>query len=157
MVEIIKQFFGNNISNLERFVGAVGISGFISLVFSIFFIVYKGKKFDKAIEQIEKEADEKIKEYKEQNEEAFKQLKEDTEKTLDNLCNMFLLEATKEGVDIDKFNAIVDIYKKTIKTEMLDTDELEAIKKQEIENTQTQQESVNENLNNIDKVLNDYI
>ena len=157
MIEIIKTFFGNSVSAVEAFCGVVSVGSILAFFSTIFFIVYKGKKLDKAKEQLIKETKEEIDRFKKENEEAITTLKKDTKQSIDNLCNMFLLEATKQGVDLDKFNAIVNLYKNTISYEMLDTDKLEAEKKQEIEETQTKQESVNENLDNINKVLNDIV
>ena len=156
MIEVIMKFFGNNISNLERFVGVVGVGEILTLFLTIFVIVYKGKKFDKATEQIKKEANEERKKFEEKHEEAIKTLREENKKSIDNLCNMFLIEATKSGVDLEKFNAIVDIYKKTITYEALDTDKLQEEKEKEIAQEQTNQEQVNENLKNIE-ALSEYV
>ena len=157
MIEIIKTFFGNSLSAVEAFCGAVSLGSIITLIGSIFFIVYKGKKFDKATTQINKEVNEKIDAFKQKHEEEIKEFEEKTKKNIDNLCNMFLIEATKQGVDLEKFNAIVDLYKKTISYEMLDTDKLQEEKEKEIETEQTKQEQVNQNLNNIDKTLSDLV
>ena len=157
MVEIIKQFFGGSVSAIEAFVGSVGVMGILSICISIFYNTYKSKKTKKDIESVKAEnqalLDNFIKEY----EEEIKALKNGLTSDLDNITNMIMLEASKSGVDMEKFKKIAELYKKVIKDEILDTDKLEEEKQIEIENTQSQQESVNENLNNIDKVLNDYI
>ena len=152
MVELIKQLFGGSVSAVEAFVGVVGINGVISLIVSIWIIAYKGKKFDKGIEQINKETNEKISEFKKENEVAINTFKEQTKKNIDNLCNMFLIEATKQGVDLEKFNAIVGLYKDTISTELLDTDKLVEEKTEEIAQEQSTQEEVNENINKINEL-----
>lgn len=157
MVEIIKQFFGNSVSAIEMFVGSVGLMGIMSIFISIFYNTYKGKKTKKEIESVKEEnkalLDNFIKEY----EEEIKALKNALTSDLDNISNMILIEATKSGVDLDKTKQIIDLYKKVVKEEILDTDKIEAEKVEQVEKEQSTQESVNENLNNIDKVLNDYI
>ena len=67
---------------------------------------------------------------------------------------MLLLELKKSGYDMETINAVIDIYKKTAKDELLDTDKLLEEKTKEIEEEKTTQEAVNENLKNID-TLND--
>lgn len=156
MVEIIRQFFGNSVSAVEAFVGIVGIGEILTLFLTIFVIVYKGKKFDKATEQIQKEANEERKKFEEKHNKEMEALKEGLTKDLDNISNMVMLEAMKNGVNIDQFNQIVELYKKVIKDELLDTDKLEAEKQEQVEQEQTQQDSVNENLKNID-ALNDLV
>lgn len=157
MVEIIKQFFGNSVSAVEAFVASVGVMGILSIMISIFYNTYKGKKTKKEIESVKEEnktlLDNFIKEY----EEEIKALKNALTSDLDNISNMILIEATKSGVDLDKTKQIIDLYKKVVKEEILDTDKIEAEKVEQVEKEQSTQESVNENLNNIDKVLNDYI
>ncbi len=157
MVEIIKQFFGGSVSAIEAFVGSVGVMGILSICISIFYNTYKSKKTKKDIESVKAEnqalLDNFIKEY----EEEIKALKNGLTSDLDNITNMIMLEASKSGVDMEKFKKIAELYKKVIKDEILDTDKLQEEKEQEIEQEKTTQDSVNENLNNIDKVLNDYI
>ena len=157
MVEIIKQFFGNSVSAIEAFVASVGVMGILSIMISIFYNTYKSKKTKKDIESVKEEnkalLDNFIKEY----EEEIKALKNALTSDLDNISNMILIEATKSGVDLDKTKQIIDLYKKVVKEEILDTDKIEAEKVEQQEQAQTQQESVNENLNNIDKVLNDLV
>ena len=157
MVEVIKQFFGNSVSAIEMFVGSVGLMGILSIFISIFYNTYKSKKTKREIESVKEENDKIINEFIKQHESEMNALKEGLTKDLDSITNMIMLEASKSGVDMDKFNQIVELYKKVIKDEILDTDKLEEEKQIEIENTQSQQESVNENLNNIDKVLNDLV
>lgn len=157
MVEIIKQFFGNSVSAIEAFVASVGVMGILSIMISIFYNTYKSKKTKKEIESVKEEnkalLDNFIKEY----EDEIKALKNALTSDLDNISNMILIEATKEGVDLDKTKQIIDLYKKVVKEEILDTDKIEAEKVEQQEQAQTQQESVNENLNNIDKVLKDLV
>ncbi len=157
MVEVIKQFFGNSVSAIEMFVGSVGLMGILSIFISIFYNTYKSKKTKKEIESVKEENYKIICEFLEKHNKEMNALKEGLTKDLDSITNMIMLEASKSGVDMDKFNQIVELYKKVIKDEILDTDKLEEEKQIEIENTQTQQDSVNENLNNIDKVLNDLV
>ena len=157
MVEVIKQFFGNSVSAIEMFVGSVGLMGIMSIFISIFYNTYKSKKTKKEIESVKAEnqalLDNFIKEY----EEEIKALKNGLTSDLDNISNMILIEATKSGVDLEKTKQIIDLYKKVVKEEILDTEKIEAEKVEQVEQEQTQQEQVNENLNNIDKVLNDLV
>ena len=155
MIEILKTFFGGSMSAIEAFVGSVGLMGILSIVISIFYNTYKSKKTNKEIESVKAENKAIIDSFIEQHKIELEALKTNLTKDLDNISNMVMLEASKSGVDMDKFNQIVELYKKVIKDEILDTDKLEEEKKIEIETTQTTQEQVNENLNNIDKVLND--
>lgn len=157
MVEIIKQFFGNSVSAIEMFVGSVGLMGILSIFISIFYNTYKGKKTKKEIESVKAENQAIINEFVETHKTELEALKSNLTKDLDNISNMVMLEAMKNGVNIDQFNQIVELYKKVIKDELLDTDKLEAEKVEQVEQEQTQQDSVNENLNNIDKVLNDLV
>ena len=157
MIEIIKTFFGGSMSAIEAFVGSVGLMGILSIVMSIFYNTYKSKKTKKEIESVKAENDKIINEFIKQHESEMNALKEGLTKDLDSITNMIMLEASKSGVDMDKFNQIVELYKKVIKDEILDTDKLENEKQEQIEKEQTTQESVNENLNNIDKVLNDLV
>ena len=157
MVEIIKQFFGNSVSAIEMFVGSVGLMGILSIVISIFYNTYKSKKTKKEIESVKAENQAIINEFVEQHKTELEALKSNLTKDLDNISNMVMLEAMKNGVNIDQFNQIVELYKKVVKDELLDTDTLQNEKQEQVENEQTKEDSVNENLNNIDKVLNDYI
>ena len=52
MIEVIKQFFGGSVSAIEAFVGSIGLMGILSILGSIFFNVYKGKKTKKEIESV---------------------------------------------------------------------------------------------------------
>lgn len=156
MVEIIKQFFGNSVSAIEMFVGSVGLMGILSIVISIFYNTYKGKKTKKEIESVKAENQAIINEFVETHKTELEALKSNLTKDLDNISNMVMLEAMKNGVNIDQFNQIVELYKKVIKDELLDTDKLEAEKQEQVEQEQTQQDSVNENLKNID-ALNDLV
>ena len=157
MVEIIKQFFGGSVSAIEAFVGSVGVMGILSIMISIFYNTYKSKKTKNEIESVKEEnkalLDNFIKEY----EEEIKSLKNALTSDLDNISNMILIEATKSGVDLDKTKQIMDLYKKVVKEEILHAERIEAEKVEQVEQEQTKQESVNENLNNIDKVLNDLV
>lgn len=156
MVEIIKQFFGNSVSAIEMFVGSVGLMGILSIFISIFYNTYKSKKTKKEIESVKAENQAIINEFVEQHKTELEALKSNLTKDLDNISNMVMLEAMKNGVNIDQFNQIVELYKKVIKDELLDTDKLEAEKVEQVEQEQTQQDSVNENLKNID-ALNDLV
>lgn len=157
MVEIIKQFFGGSVSAIECFVGSVGLMGILSILGSIFFNVYKGKKTKKEIESVKAENQALIDAFIQEHNAELEALKKALTSDLDNISNMILIEATKSGIDLDKTKQIIDLYKKVVKEEILDTDKIEAEKVEQIENEQTQQEQVNENLNNIDKVLNDLV
>lgn len=156
MVEIIKQFFGNSVSAIEMFVGSVGLMGILSIVISIFYNTYKGKKTKKEIESVKAENQAIINEFVETHKTELEALKSNLTKDLDNISNMVMLEAMKNGVNIDQFNQIVELYKKVIKDELLDTDKLQEEKVEQVEQEQTQQDSVNENLKNID-ALNDLV
>ena len=157
MVELIKQLFGGSVSAIEAWVGGVGLFGIISIMASIFYNTYKGKKTKKEIESIKEENKALLEAFIQEHNEELKNLKNALTSDLDNISNMILIEATKSGVDLDKTKQIIDLYKKVVKEEILDTDKIEAEKVEQVEAEQTTQESVNENLNNIDKVLNDYI
>ena len=157
MIEILKTFFGGSMSAIEAFVGSVGLMGILSIVISIFYNTYKSKKTNKEIESVKAENKAIIDAFIEAHKQELEALKTNLTKDLDNISNMVMLEAMKQGVDIENFNQIVDLYKKVIKDEILDTDKLENEKQEQIEKEQTTQESVNENLNNIDKVLNDLV
>lgn len=156
MVEIIKQFFGNSVSAIEMFVGSVGLMGILSIVISIFYNTYKGKKTKKEIESVKAENQAIINEFVETHKTELEALKSNLTKDLDNISNMVMLEAMKNGVNIDQFNQIVELYKKVIKDELLDTDKLEAEKQEQVEQEKSTQDSVNENLKNID-ALNDLV
>lgn len=156
MIEIIKQFFGNSVSAIEMFVGSVGLMGILSIFISIFYNTYKSKKTKKEIESVKAENQAIINEFVEQHKTELEALKSNLTKDLDNISNMVMLEAMKNGVNIDQFNQIVELYKKVIKDELLDTDKLQVEKQEQVEQEQTQQDSVNENLKNID-ALNDLV
>ena len=157
MVEIIKQFFGNSVSAIEAFVASVGVMGIISIFGSIFYNTYKGKKTKKEIESVKAENKALLDEFIQQHNAELEALKNALTSDLDNISNMILIEATKSGVDLDKTKQIIDLYKKVVKEEILDTDKIEADKVEQVESEQSTQDSVNENLNNIDKVLNDLV
>jgi len=157
MIEVIKQFFGGSVSAIEAFVGSVGVMGILSIVISIFYNTYKGKKTQKEIESVKAENKALLDNFIQEHNEELKALKNALTSDLDNISNMILIEATKSGIDLDKTKQIIDLYKKVIKDEVLDTDKIEADKVEQIEQEQTQQESVNENLNNIDSILNDIV
>ena len=154
MVEVIKNFFGNSMTAVEAFVGSVGLMGIISIFASIFYNVYRGKKTNKALAEVKAENQKIIDEFKEKYAVEIEALKKGLTASVDNICNMLLLELKKSGYDMETINAVIDIYKKTAKDELLDTDKLLEEKTQEIEEEKTTQEQVNENLKNID-TLND--
>ena len=157
MIEVIKQFFGGSVSAIEAFVGSVGVMGILSIVISIFYNTYKGKKTQKEIESVKVENKALLDNFIQEHNEELKALKNALTSDLDNISNMILIEATKSGIDLDKTKQIIDLYKKVAKDELLDTNKIEADKVEQIEQEQTQQESVNENLNNIDSILNDIV
>lgn len=157
MVELIKQFFGGSVSAIEAFVGSVGVMGILSLCISIVYNVHKGKKDKKEKEEIKAQNKALIDEFVEKYNNEIETLKKGLNASVDNICNMLLLELKKSGYDMETINAVIDLYKKTAKDELLDTDKLQEEKAEEIALEQTQQEKVNENLNNIDKVLNDIV
>lgn len=157
MVEIIKNFFGNSVSAVEAFVASVGLMGILSIVISIFYNTYKSKKTNKAIESVKAENEAIINAFIEQHKTELEALKTNLTKDLDNISNMVMLEAMKQGVDIENFNQIVDLYKKVIKDEILDTDKLETEKQEAVIQEELKQDKVNDCLNNIDKTLNDLV
>ena len=157
MIEVIKQFFGGSVSAIECFVGSVGIMGILSIVISIFYNTYKGKKTKKEIESVKAENKALLDSFIQQHNEELKALKNALTSDLDNISNMILLEATKSGIDLEKTKQIIDLYKKVVKEEILDTDKIEAEKVEQVENEQSTQDSVNENLNNIDSLMNDLV
>ena len=156
MVEIIKQFFGNSVSAIEAFVASVGVMGILSIVISIFYNTYKSKKTKKEIESVKAENQALLDDFIKKYEEEIKALKNGLTSDLDNISNMILIEATKSGVDLEKTKQIIDLYKKVVKEEILDTDKIEAEKVEQQEQEKSTQESVNENLKNID-ALNDLV
>lgn len=153
MVEVIKNFFGNSVSAVEAWVAGVGLSGIIIFLLGIFNIVCVGKKLGKSNEEVKAECNKKIEDFKEQTKKENEEFRENMKKNVNNLADMLLIESSKQGVDLEKFKAIIDIYKDTA-SELLDTDKLLEEKTQEIEEEKTTQEAVNENLKNID-TLND--
>jgi len=155
MIEVIKQFFGGSVSAIEAWVAGVGLSGIIMFCLGIFNVVRVGKKLGKSYEEVKAECDKKIEDFKEQNKEENEKFKVEMKKNVNNLADMLLLEATKEGVNVEKFKEIVGIYKDTA-TELLDTDKLIENKEKEEEQEQTAQEKVNENIKNIE-ALNDLV
>ena len=152
MIEVIKTFFGGSASAVEAFVASVGVMGIISILASIFFNVYRGKKTNKAIEEVKKENQAIIDEFKQKYAVEIEALKKGLTESVDNICNMLLLELKKSGYDMETINAVIDIYKKTAKGELLDTDKLQEEKAKEIEEEKTTQEAVSENLKNIDAI-----
>lgn len=157
MVEIIKQFFGNSVSAIEMFVGSVGLMGIMSIFISIFYNTYKSKKTKKEIDSVKAENQALIDAFIQQHNAELEALKKALTSDLDNISNMILIEATKSGIDLDKTKQIIDLYKKVVKEEILDTDKIEAEKVEQVEAEQTTQEQVNENLNNIDNLLNEIV
>lgn len=157
MVEIIKQFFGGSVSAIEAFVGSVGLMGIMSIFISIFYNTYKSKKTKKEIESVKEENAKIINEFIKQHESEMSVLKDALTKDLDSISNMIMLEASKSGVDMDKFTQIVELYKKVVKDELLDTDKLEEEKVQEELNKELSTDKVNDNLEKIDSIINDYI
>lgn len=156
MIEVIKTFFGNSVSAVEAFVASVGLMGIISIFASIFYNTYKSKKTKKEIESVKEENAKIINEFIKAHQEELDALKDSLTKNIDNICNMLLLELKKSGFDMETINAVIELYKKTAKDELLDTDKLQAEKEEEIQNEQTNQEAVNENIKNIE-ALNDLV
>lgn len=152
MIEVIKQFFGGSVSAIEAFVGSVGVMGILSIMISIFYNVYKGKKDKKEKEEIKAQNKALIDNFIKEYEEEIKALKNSLTSDLDNISNMILIEATKSGVDLEKTKQIIDLYKKVVKEEILDTDKIEAEKVEQVENEQSQQEQVNENIKKIEEL-----
>ena len=157
MIEVIKQFFGGSVSAIEAFVGSVGIMGILSIIISIFYNTYKGKKTKKEIESVKAENKALLDAFIQEHNEELKALKNALTSDLDNISNMILLEASKQGVDLEKFKKIMELNKKVVKEEILDFEKLEAEKVEQVENEQSTQDSVNENLNNIDSLMNDLV
>lgn len=155
MIEVIKQFFGNSVSAVEAWVAGVGLTGIIMFLLGIFNIVRVSKKLGKSNEETQQEVKKQIEDFKEQTKKENEEFKENMKKNVNNLADMLLIQASKQGVDLEKFKAIIDIYKDTA-IELLDTDKLLEEKTQEIAQEQTTQEQVNENLKNID-ALNDLV
>lgn len=156
MIEVIKQFFGNSVSAVEAFVASVGLMGIVSIFASIFYNTYKGKKTKKEIESVKAENQEIINKFIEAHKQELDALKDNLTKNIDNICNMLLLELKKSGYDMETINAVIELYKKTAKDELLDTDKLVEEKQEEIAQEQTTQEQVNENIKNIE-ALNDLV
>ena len=156
MIEVIKQFFGNSVSAVEAFVASVGLMGIISIFASIFYNTYKSKKTKKEIESVKEENAKIINEFIKAHQEELDALKDNLTKNIDNICNMLLLELKKSGFDMETINAVIELYKKTAKDELLDTDKLQEEKEEEIQNEQTNQEAVNENIKNIE-ALSEYV
>lgn len=157
MIEVIKQFFGGSVSAIEAFVGSVGLMGVISIFASIFYNTYKGKKTKKEIESVKAENKALLDAFIQEHNAELEALKKALTSDLDSISNMILIEATKSGIDLDKTKQIIDLYKKVAKDEILDTEKIEAEKVEQVEAEQTTQESVNENLNNIDSIINDLV
>ena len=157
MIEVIKTFFGGSVSAVEAFVGSVGLMGLISIFASIFYNTYKSKKTKQEIESVKAENKALIDAFIQEHNVELEALKKALTSDLDNISNMILLEATKSGIDLEKFKQITELYGKVIKDEILDTEKLEAEKVEQVENEQSQQEQVNENLNNIDSIINDLV
>jgi len=157
MIEVIKQFFGGSVSAIEAFVGSVGLMGVISIFASIFFNVYKGKKDKKEKEEIKRENQELINAFISKYNNEIEALNKALTDSMDNVCNMLLLELKKSGFDMETINAVIDLYKKTAKQELLDTDKLLEEKTIELEKEQTNQEAVNENIKNIEAINTDLV
>ena len=154
MIEVIKNFFGGSVSAIECFVGSVGLMGILSIFGSIFFNVYKGKKTNAKIEETEEKNKALIDAFINKYESEIEALKKGLTSSVDNICNMLLLELKKSGYDMETINAVIELYKKTAKEELLDTDKLQEEKQVEIEQAQTTQEEVNERINNIETIIN---
>ena len=155
MIEVIKQFFGNSVSAVEAWVAGVGLGGIIMFFIGIFNVVRVGKKIGKSNEEVKANCKKEIEDFKEQTKKENEEFKADMKKNVNNLADMLLIEATKAGVNVEKFKEIVSIYKDTA-IELLDTEKLIETKEKEEEQTQATQEQVNENLKNID-ALNDLV
>ena len=157
MIEVIKQFFGGSVSAIEAFVGSVGVMGILSIMISIFFNVYKGKKDKKEKEEIKAQNKALIDEFVEKYNNEIETLKKGLNASVDNICNMLLLELKKSGYDMETINAVIELYKKTAKDELLDVEKLQEEKAEEIALEQTQQEKVNENIKNIEAINTDLV
>ena len=154
MIEVIKQFFGGSISAIECFVGSVGLMGVISIFASIFYNTYKGKKTQKEINSIKEENKALLDEFIQQHNKELEALKLGLTSDLDSICNMLLLELKKSGFDMETINAVIELYKKVAKNEILDYEKLQEEKEQEIAEEKTNQDAVNENIENIDTIIN---
>lgn len=154
MIEVIKNFFGGSVSAVEAFVGGVGIMGILSIFGSIFFNVYRGKKTNAKIEETEAKNNALIDDFINKYEKEIEKLNKGLTSSVDNICNMLLLELKKSGYDMETINAVIELYKKTAKEELLDTDKLQEEKQAEIDEAQTTQEEVNERINNIETIIN---
>ena len=119
MIEVIKTFFGNSVSAVEAFVASVGLMGIISIFASIFYNTYKSKKTKKEIESVKEENAKIINEFIKAHQEELDALKDSLTKNIDNICNMLLLELKKSGFDMETINAVIELYKKTAKDELL--------------------------------------
>lgn len=155
MIEVIKQFFGNSVSAVEAWVAGVGLSGIIMFLLGVFNIVRVGKKLGKSNEEVKAECNKKIEDFKEQTKKENEEFRDNMKKNVNNLADMLLIESSKQGVDLEKFKAIVDIYKDTA-IELIDTEKLIENKEKEEEQAQATQEQVNENIKNIE-ALNDLV
>ena len=156
MIEVIKQFFGGSVSAIEAWVAGVGLSGIIMFCLGIFNVVRVGKKLGKSYEEVKSECDQKIADFEKQNKEENEKFKVEMKKNVNNLADMLLIEATKEGVNVEKFKEIVGIYKETA-IELLDTEKLIEDKQKAEEQAQTNQEAVNENIKNIEAINTDLV
>jgi len=152
MIDLLKQFLGGSASAVEAFVASVGVMGILSIVISIFYNTYRGKKTNKALEEVKKENQILIDEFKEKYATEIEALKKGLTSSVDNICNMLLLELKKSGYDMETINAVIDIYKKTAKDELLDTDKLLEEKEAEIQEEQTTQQAVDETIKNIEAI-----
>ena len=156
MIEVIKTFFGGSASAIEAWVAGVGVSGIFMFLLGVFNVVRVGKKLDKSNEEVKAECNQKIEDFKEQTKKENEEFKENMQKNVNNLADMLLIEASKEGVNVEKFKAIVNIYRETA-TDLLDTDKLIEEKQEQQEQQETTQEQVSKNINNIENILNDVV
>lgn len=152
MIDLIKQFFGGSASAIETFVASVGLMGIISIVASLFYNVYKSKKTNKKIEDVKAENKALLDAFIEEHNKELEALKKALTSDLDNISNMILIEATKSGIDLEKFKSIMELNKKVVKEELLDLEKLEAEKVEQVENEQTKQDEVKEHLSKIDEL-----
>ena len=152
MIEILKTFFGGSISSLEAWCGGLSLASIITLIGTIFWNVYKGKKNKKEIESVKAENKALLDAFIEEHNNELEALKKALTSDLDNISNMILIEATKSGIDLEKFKSIMELNKKVVKEELLDLEKLEAEKVEQVENEQTKQDEVKEHLSKIDEL-----
>ena len=108
MIEVIKQFFGGSVSAIECFVGSVGLMGVISIMASIFYNTYKGKKTKKEIDSIKAENQALLDAFIQEHNAELEALKKALTSDLYNISKKILIESTKSGIDLYKTKQIND-------------------------------------------------